>query len=85
MKTIFVTKDAYENNTVRINYFQKDCIKTYNEFEINEEIEEQTIVVKELLYDKLIFCQRLEWLDNENELDSYIEEVRLYWENRINS
>lgn len=85
MKTVFITKDAYENSTVRVNYFEKDCVKTYNDFEINEETEELTTIIRELLYNKLLFCQRLEWVNNEDELDSYIEEVRQYWENRINT
>ena len=85
MKTVYYTKDAYQNNSFRVNYFEKDAIKKINAFEIDEETQEIIQVQKEEPYDKLLFCQRLEWNIEENELDNYIEEVRQYWENRINT
>jgi len=85
MKTVYYTKDAYQNNSVRINYFEKDAIKKNITFEYNEETNETVQKTEENYYDKLLFCQRLEWSNNENELDSYIEEVRQYWEARINT
>jgi hypothetical protein len=85
MKIVYVIKDTFENKTFRVKYFQKDCIRVYNELKIDKETGEQTAFKKELLYDKLLFCQRLEWIDNEHELNNYIEEVRQYWENRINT
>lgn len=84
MKIIYYTKDSYKDNTVRVSYFEKDAQKYNFVLEFNEELQDFVQVKKEEYYDKLLFCQRLEWVNNENELDSYIDEVRLYWETRIN-
>lgn len=85
MKTVYCTKDNYQGNSFKISYFEKDAIKKNIVFDYNEETGETIQKVEEQYYDKLVFCQRLEWVDNETELDSYIEEVRQYWENRINT
>jgi hypothetical protein len=85
MKTVYYTKDCYQDNTVRVNYFEKDSVRQILISSENEETGQVDLVTQDEIYDKLLFCQRIEWLDNENELDSYIEEVRSYWENRINS
>ena len=85
MKTVYYTKDTYQNNTFRISYFEKDAIKKNIVFNYNEETNEIVQEIEENYYDNLLFCQRLEWTTNENELNSYIEEVRQYWENRINT
>lgn len=85
MKTVYYTKDAYQNNTMRVNYFEKDAIKRNITFQYNEETELTEQVIEEQYWNCLLFCQRLEWVNDETELDDYIEEVRLYWENRINT
>lgn len=85
MKTVYYTKDTYQNNTMRVNYFEKDAIKKNITFQYNEETELTEQVTEEQYWDRLLFCQRLEWVNDETELDSYIEEVRQYWENRINT
>jgi len=85
MKTVYYTKDAYQSNSLRVNYFEKNAIKKINTFELNDETQETVSVIKEQYYDKLLFCQRLEWNIEEKELENYIEEVRQYWENRINT
>jgi len=85
MKTVYYTKDAYQDNTFRVNYFEKDAIKKNIIFTIKDETGEVIQTLEESYYDKLLFCHRLEWTINENELDIYIEEVRIYWENRINT
>jgi len=84
MKTVYYIKDSYQNNSFRVSYYEKNSIKKNISFDYNEKTGDVIQTIKEVLYDKLVFCQRLEWSNNENELDSYIEEVRLYWENRIN-
>lgn len=85
MKTVYCIKDTHQNNTFRVSYFEKDTFKKIDSFEFDEETQEIIKITKQQYYDKLLFCQRLEWNINENELDDYIEEVRLYWENRINT
>ena len=85
MKTVYYTKDAYQEKSFRVNYFEKNAIKTQIAFRLNEETQEIEQIFEEVFYDKLLFCQRLEWVNNETELDDYIEEVRQYWENRINT
>jgi hypothetical protein len=85
MKTVYFTKDCYQNNTVRVNYFGKNSTRQIEVPIINEETGECTLKLQDEIYDKLLFCQRLEWVNEENEFDQYIEEVRQYWENRINS
>jgi hypothetical protein len=68
-----------------VNYFEKDAVREFKRPQWNEETKKMETITVQEIYDKLLFCQRLEWQDNEDELDSYIEEVRSYWENRINS
>jgi hypothetical protein len=85
MKTVYYIKDTFLNKTFRVTYFQKNAIKNNINFQYNEETGENIQVIEESYYDKLLFCQRLEWETNEVELDTYIEEVRQYWENRINT
>jgi hypothetical protein len=85
MKQVYTTKDAYQDNSVRVNYFEKDAVREFKRPQWNEETKKMETITVQEIYDKLLFCQRLEWQDNEDELDSYIEEVRSYWENRINS
>ena len=85
MKTVYITKDSYKDNTVRVNYFEKDAIHLYIETQINEETFQQEIITKEHIHDKLLFCERLEWVENENELNDAIEQTRKTWEDRINT
>jgi len=85
MKQVFYIKDSYKDNSVRVSYFEKDAIKSVKYVQSNDETGEIETVLKEKKYDKHLFCQRLEWEQQETELDSYIEEVRVYWEERINS
>jgi len=59
MKQVYITKDAYQNNSVRVNYFEKDAVREFKRPEWNKEtkkMEEKTI---EKIYDNLLFCERL--------------------------
>jgi hypothetical protein len=85
MKHVFFIKGDYKDNSVRVSYFEKDAIKNVKHIQANNETGEIETILKEQKYDKHLFCQRLEWELQEEELDSYIEEVRVYWEERINS
>lgn len=97
MKTITVIKDAYIDNTVRVNYFHKNAIKKENKIKmfdfstfmtspssepprLNELFEEVEVV-----YDNLLFCERLKWTNEESELDEQIENKRLEFEANLNS
>jgi len=80
MKNIFITKDAYINNSVRVNYFQKDSIKKIKIAQFNQEKKRLEIVEREETYDKLLFCERLTWIENESELEGVIQDKKLYLE-----
>ena len=82
MKQVYTTKDAYQNNSVRVNYFYKDAVRTYKQFEWGEETEQEEI--KEI-YNELLFCERLFWENLEEELDGQIEQTRQQWETKINN
>ena len=84
MKQVYTTKDAYQDNSVRVNYFEKDAVRIYKYPEWNEET--QKIEQKEIeeIYDELLFCERLFWETSETELDANIENTRNNWEERIN-
>lgn len=77
MKNIFITKDAYIDNSVRVNYFEKDSIRKIKTPQFNQETNKIEIVEIEEIYDKLLFCERLTWSGNESELDSVIENKRI--------
>jgi hypothetical protein len=47
MKNIFITKDSYINNSVRVNYFQKDSIRKIKFPQFNEETKKLEIVERE--------------------------------------
>lgn len=85
MKQVYITKDAYQNNSLRVNYFEKDCIQTVTEIEWNEETQEIKEKTIQNIYDNLLFCERLFWEIDEIELDQKIEETRLIWEGKINN
>lgn len=76
MKNIFITKDAYIDNSVRVNYFEKDSIRKIKIPQFNQETKKVEIVEHEEIYDKLLFCERLTWNENESELNSVIEEKK---------
>jgi len=94
MKTVTITKDAYIDNSVRVNYFDKNAtrkerrIKPYEtltfsvsgEFPKPEDMFEEV----EVVYDNLLFCERLTWSKKEKELDKQIEAKRLEFEKSIN-
>jgi len=80
MKNIFITKDSYINNSVRVNYFQKDFIKKIKIPQFNEETKKLEIVEREETYDKLLFCERLTWVENESELEGVIQDKKVYLE-----
>jgi hypothetical protein len=85
MKQVYVTKDAYQDNSVRVNYFEKDVVRIIKKLEWNEEaqkIEEKNI---EEIYDELLFCERLFWETSEAELDINIDNTRNNYEKRINT
>jgi hypothetical protein len=80
MKNIFITKDAYINNSVRVNYFEKDSIKKIKFSQFNQETKKLEIVEREETYDKLLFCERLTWVENESELEGVIQDKKAYFE-----
>ena len=85
MKQVYIIKDSYKDNSVRVNYFEKDAVRTYKISQFDEEtlqMKEETI---EEYYDNLLFCERLYWNINEIELEEQIENTRQYWEEKINT
>jgi hypothetical protein len=85
MKQVYTTKDAYQDNSVRVNYFHKDAIRIHKQLEWNEETKQIQEKEIEEIYDELLFCERLFWENDETELDIRIENTRNNWEERINS
>ena len=85
MKQVYTTKDAYENNSVRANYFEKDAVREFQRLRRNEETKKMEIITVEKNYDNLLFCERLFWETDEAELDVIIENTRQGGEERINS
>lgn len=85
MKTVIVTKDAYIDNSVRVNYFdptaikKEQRIKSYEATELEDMYEEADVI-----YNDLLFCERLNWDKKESELDERIENKRLEFENILN-
>ena len=84
MKNVFVTKDAYLGNTVRVNYWEKDRVIKRKTLEFNNETKKLEIKEVEEKRDYLLFCERLNWEAQEVELDGLIESNRLSWETKIN-
>lgn len=94
MKTVTITKDAYIDNSVRVNYFDKNATRKERrikdvsslmfslsgEFPKPEDMFEEV----EVVYDNLLFCERLKWTNEESELDEQIENKRLEFENGLN-
>ncbi len=85
MKQVYTIKDAYQDNSVRINYFEKDAVKEFKRPQWNEETKQTEIITVEKIYDNLLFCERLFWETDEIELDDKINQTRQQWEERINS
>ena len=82
MKNIFITKDSYIDNSVRVNYFQKDFIKKIKFPQFNEETKKIEIIENQEIYDKLLFCERLTWIENESELEGVIQDKKAQLENQ---
>ena len=82
MKNIFITKDSYIDNSVRVNYFQKDFIKKIKIPQFNEETKKIEIIENQEIYDKLLFCERLSWNQNESELEGVIQDKKAQLENQ---
>jgi len=80
MKNIFITKDAYIDNSVRVNYFEKDSIKKMKFSQFNQETKKLETIEREEIYDKLLFCERLTWIENESELESVIQDKKAHLE-----
>ena len=85
MKQVYTTKDAYQDNSVRANYFEKDAVREFQRPQWNEETETMETITIEEIYDNLLFCERLFWEVGEAELDVRIEDSRQIWEERVNS
>lgn len=81
MKNIFITKDSYIDNSVRVNYFEKDSIKKIKIPQFNQETKKIEIIEREEVYDKLLFCERLIWNENESELEGVIQAKKVQLEN----
>lgn len=84
MKQVYTTKDAYQDNSVRVNYFEKDAVREFKRLEWNEETKQMEEKTVEEVYDNLLFCERLFWENAEVELDSKIESTKHTWETKIN-
>ena len=82
MKNIFITKDSYVDNSVRVNYFQKDFIKKIKFPQFNQETKKIEITERRETYDKLLFCERLSWNQNESELEGVIQDKKTQLENQ---
>ncbi len=82
MKNIFITKDAYVDNSVRVNYFEKESIRKIKFPQFNQEKKKLEIVEREETYDKLLFCERLTWNENESELEGVIQDKKAQLENQ---
>lgn len=85
MKIIIITKDQYLDNSVRVNIFEKDAIRKYKIRKYNKETKKEENVIETTTFDNLLYCTRLSWNINENELDEQIEQLKQVWEKRINS
>jgi hypothetical protein len=85
MKQVYTTKDAYQDNSLRVNYFEKDAAREFKRPQWNEETKQIETITAQESYDKLLFCERLFWKLNEAELDEQIEESRQIWEEKINN
>jgi hypothetical protein len=85
MKQVYTIKDAYQDNSVRANYFEKDAVREFKRQQWNEETKKMEIITVQQIYDNLLFCERLFWETNESELDVSIENTRSSWEERINN
>lgn len=84
MKQVYTTKDAYQNNSVRVNYFEKDAVREFKRPQWNEETKKTEIITVQETYDNLLFCERLFWENDETELDNIIEQNKQLWEAKIN-
>ena len=82
MKNIFITKDSYIDNSVRVNYFQKDCIRKIKTPQFDQETKKIEIRESQETYDKLLFCERLTWNENESELEGVIQNKKTQLENQ---
>ena len=85
MKQVYITKDAYQNNSLRANYFERDAVKEFKRPQWNEETKKMETIATEEIYDNLLFCERLFWELDETELDQQIEQNRQGWVERINN
>lgn len=80
MKTVTVTKDAYIGKSVRVNYFDENAKR--KEERLREDLSftdknEYVYEEVEVTYTELLFCERLEWTNDESELNAQIETKRL--------
>jgi hypothetical protein len=84
MKQVYITKDAYQDNSVRVNYFEKDVVRIYKRPEWNDETKKIEEKETQEIYDNLLFCERLFWEIDEIELNEQIEQTKHHWESKIN-
>lgn len=85
MKTVTVTKDAYIGNSVRVNYFDENAKRKEERLREDLSFTDKTEYVYEeveVTYTELLFCERLEWINEENELNPQIETKRLELEKK---
>jgi hypothetical protein len=85
MKQVYTTKDAYRDNSVRVNYMEKDAVNKFDYCEFNPETQNSELKTGEEIYDNSLSSERLFWTTDEAELDVIIENTRQKWEERINS
>ena len=84
MKQVYTTKDAYQDNSVRVNYFEKDAVREFKQPQWNEETKQMEDKTIEEVYDNLLFCERFFWEIDETELDVQIEQNRQALKIKIN-
>ena len=85
MKQVYITKDAYQNNSFRANYFEKDAVREFKRPQWSEETKKMETIATEEVYENLLFCERLFWETEEAELNERIEQNRQGWIERINN
>jgi len=85
MKTVIVTKDEYVDKTVRVNFFEEG-VKVKNKVcQFNEKTKKIETVYISNTENKLLHCVRLEWSNNESELNEDIKLIKDKLELQINN
>lgn len=95
MKTVTVTKDAYIDNSVRVNYFDPTATRKEKRIKSpqalalsisnNPSSPDDVFEEVDVMYENLLFCERLFWVESEAELETQIEIKRKKIEDNLNN